>query len=243
MKQLQQNLRMVKALIEDDEKRRGATPRTLASRFTFPSATGNPVDSGLLSPLSAPAITPHIKAGAGPSPAFSATFSFSTEAPTPASANAMSATAESLPPLPERVFSFYAYARQRVGEIERQLALVQRQYAALQRLLLWEDAAWESLYGLLAQFVDEWLACEQEHEMQRQAEVRRQRQLETTEAMQRKKAEASAKKGKEGEAHKRPPSGEWPEETKGDSGSSTPPAAVFSLELDPVEAVDHDALE
>ena len=277
VKQLQQNLKMVRQLIEADEKRRGmaapsiASMASITSRFNFqPGAAATPSDGFTVpfTPLSAPAFTPLHLTQPSPSPngPSSTLFSFNTDLATPASAMIPPSTLpeDALPPLPERLYTFYAYARQRVGEIERQLGWVQRQYAELQRLLVWEDGAWESLYALMAEFVEEWLGVEQEQEMARQAEVRKRKQLEATEAMQRKKREANAHKEREkerekegaGQQHQRGRStsstslavgaGEWVEESKGekelgashsDSGSSTPP--VFSLELEPM---DHEAL-
>ena len=260
VKQLQQNVRLVKQLIDDDARRRGAAS---SSRFAFPpnasaADAGSAAPGPLFSPLSAPSITPFHRSQPLPSPDPShpqpspAQFSFSQELPTPASAMAGAFPADSLPPLPERLYTFYAYAKQRVAEIEGQLAGVQAEYAELQRLFMWEDGAWESLYAVFGQFADEWAACEHEMDMARQAELRRRRQQETADALQRKRH------GKDTDAspavaapvhphnHKRSASsssspvvsGEWEStksSTSGSSRGSTPPTFSLEIDLDPAD--------
>ena len=201
VKQLQQNVRMVKQLLDDDNRRRAqhaaAAPVAAAdassSRFTFAQQPVDPTQQPSAAGLSALASPSHQQDPALATESSSSSalqLSLAADLATPASQLVSSFPSSfPLPPLPDRLRVFYQYAAHRVGEMERQLAAIQQSYAALQRLLLCDELAWEGLYSLLTAFVDEWLACEGEMELQRQAELKRRRLQESQEAMQRKKRE------------------------------------------------------
>ena len=195
VKQVQQNVRMVKLLIDDDSKRRTATLGA-SQHFDFPAADAADGPAGLFSPLSAPSLTPlhvgaPVRAGGHAPPS---AFNFSQELMTPASAlTAHSFPSESLPPVPERLVAFYGTtAAPATAGLERQLQGVQTEYEALQAHYACGDAPWEAFYALWSGFVDEWLAVEEEMEVEREREARRRRQAETQEAMAKKKRDKAA---------------------------------------------------
>jgi hypothetical protein len=205
VKQLQQNVRMVKQLLDDDSRRRAHTTAAhlptadASSRFTFPQPQVDPSHEQTdgLSALVSP--SHHAEAAADAAASSVLQLHLAAELATPASQLVTSFPSSfQLPPLPEKLRVFYQYAAHRVAEMERQLAGIQQAYAQLQRLYVCDELAWEGLYSLLTAFVDEWLACEGEMELQRQAELRRRRQLDSQDAMMRKKKEKE-----EGEAARR----------------------------------------
>ena len=195
VKQVQQNVRMVKLLIDDDTKRRTATLGG-SQHFDFPVDGADLSAAGLFSPLSAPSLTPLNTSQTlpGHAPHFSSSFTFSQELMTPASAfAATSFPSEALPPVPERLLSFYGTtAAPATTALERQLSNVQTEYEALQSYYVCGDAPWEQFYAMWSGFVEEWLAVEEEMEVEREREMRRRRQAESAEAMTRKKREKAA---------------------------------------------------
>ena len=124
----------------------------------------------------------------------SSTFTFSQELMTPASVfAATSFPSDALPPIPDRLNAFYSTtAAPATAGLERQLGSVQSQYEALQSYYACGEVPWEQFYGLWSGFVDEWLAVEEEMEVDRERELRRRRQAESAEAMTRKKREKAA---------------------------------------------------
>ena len=259
VKQVQQNVRMAKILIDDDTKRRTATLSS-SQRFDFPAADGGDHPAGLFSPLSASALTPLNTSQpiAGGTHNFSSSFSFSQELMTPASAfAATSFPSEALPPIPERLSSFYATtAAPATAGLERQLSSIQVEYEALQSYYVCGDVPWEQFYGLWSGFVDEWLAVEEEMEVEREREVRRRRQAESAEAMTRKKreraAEAAASKAERDatmrEERERRTSKGLEEavaelELKKEEVAHVNLQPVFALEIDPIESVDVDPVD
>jgi len=193
VKQLQQNVRMVKLLIDDDNKRRTANTQ----RFDFTVDIANTsAAAGLFSPLSAPSLTPLNvgESAAGAASKLSSTFTFSQELMTPASTFAASSfPSDALPPIPDRLVLFYGTSASPVtAGLERQLTNVQSEYEALQTYYVCGDAPWEQFYAMWSVFVDEWLAVEEEMEVERERELRRRRQAESAEAMTRKKREKAA---------------------------------------------------
>ena len=244
---MQQNVRMVKVLIDDDSKRRTATLGA-SQHFDFSTDVAES-PAGLFSPLSAPSLTPlHTgQSVAGGSSHISSTFTFSQELMTPASAfAATSFPSDTLPPIPDRLVSFYgATAAPATVALERQLSNVQSEYEALQSHYVCGDAPWEQFYGLWSGFVDEWLAVEEEMEVEREREMRRRRQLESAEAMTRKKrekaAEAAATKAERDamrEERSRRTSKEVEEVAeleKKEEVASINLQPVFALEIDPVD--------